>query len=206
MAYITYTDIKNRLPNETLDFTLVNSYITEAEDWINSITGTQFAPTISSASTKIYNTFPMSGSVVIDQAYQVLTVESLLSRTVTGDTWVVIPATNYRVKPENSTPKTSIDFVDGFGIGYPIYFEGTEASIRVTARWGYSATVPVEIKRIATQYVMEALRMDGVINSRIKSEKLGDASVTYDSTSSEKVLTSLASQLTKFKDWGDIRI
>jgi hypothetical protein len=206
MAYTTYTKIQARVPNTKLDVSLVSEYIAEAEDWINAMTGTQFAPTISSASPKIYDTFPMSDSIVIDQTYQVITVESLLSRTEAGDTWAVVPATNYRVKPENNSPKTSIEFVGGFGAGYPIYFEGTQASVRVTARWGYSATVPSEITSIATRYVLEALRLDGIIDGRVKSEKLGDASVSYETRSSNSVLDELAKQLSQYKDWGDIRI
>jgi len=204
--YTTYDKIQARVPNTTLDFGLVAEYIAEAENWINQVTGTQFAPTISSASPKIYDTFPTSGSVVIDQAYEVVTVESLLTRSEAGNTWLVIDTTNYRLNPENSTPKTSIEFVDGLGVGYPIYFEGSAASIRVTARWGYSATVPTEITNIATRYVLEALRLDGIIDGRIKSEKLGDASVSYESRGSDSVLSQLAQQLSKYKDWGDIRI
>lgn len=205
MAYTTYNDIQLRLPNIALDEDIVNSYIEEATNWINSFTGTNFEPQTTSTS-KIYSTKTLSSYVIIDYAYQVDTVEILAGRGISGDTWTVIDSLTYRITPENTNPKTAIEFNDQLGIGSPIYFTGGIANIRVTARWGFAPTVPQEIKRIALQYVIEMMRVDGVVEGRVKSERLGDASVSYDTSSGENILSKLALQLSKYRDYGDIRI
>lgn len=204
--YTAYQDIRNRFPDIVLDVNLVNTYIAEAQDWINSYTGTSFAPTISSATPKIYSTKPLSTRIVIDYTYEVETVEFLIARTQQGDNWQVIDPTSYRVTPENTTPKMAIEFIDSLGLNYPIYFEGNDANVRITAKWGYSGTVPPEIKRIATQYVIAIMRQDGVVDNLVSSEKVGDASVSYALGQSFYDIGNLAMQLNKYKDHGDITI
>lgn len=204
--YTTYQDIQARFPNISLDEQLVETYITEAQDWIESYTGTSFAPTISSATPRIYSTKPLSRRIVIDYAYEVETVEFLISRTQQGDSWQAVDSTSYRVTPENTTPKMAIEFIDSLGLNYPIYFEGSDANVRVTAKWGYSGTVPPEIKRIATQYVISIMRQDGVVDNLVSSEKVGDASISYALGQSSYDIGNLAMQLNKYKDHGDITI
>jgi hypothetical protein len=204
--YTTYQDIQSRFPTITLDEDLVNGYILEAQEWINEQTGTSFAPTVSSATPRIYSTKVLTNTIVIDYAYEVQSVEFLVGRTISGDTWAIVDPTTYRVTPENTSPKSAIEFIDSLGLNYPIYFEGNDANVRVMAKWGYLATVPPEIKRIATQYVISIMRQDGSIDNLISSEKVGDASITYSLGKSSYDIGSLASQLSKYKDYGDIRL
>lgn len=204
--YTTYPKIQARFPNASLDASLVNSYIEEATAWINEVTATTFAPTISSATPRIYSTMVLTDTIVIDYAYQVDTVEFLTGRTAQQDTWAVVDPTTYRVTPENTTPKSGIQFIDSLGLNYPIYFEGNTANVRITAIWGYSSTVPKDIERIATQYVINMLREDGIIRGVVSTEKIGDASITYDSRQQENSTDKLLYQLAKYRDVGDIRV
>lgn len=202
MAYTTIQEIKKRLQNISVSNEIIEDYILEAKEWIDGITKTSFEETASSS--KIYTPRMRDRIIVIDYATEITKVEVLVNRTDSGDTWQEIQPVAYRVTPENTTPKSHIEFTGS--IGYPIYFEGLNASIRVTAKWGYSVTTPPQIKRIANTYVVEQLRQAGYADVRVKSEKLGDASFTYDSASSDMIMDKLEKQLSQYKDWGDIRI
>jgi len=202
MAYTTIQEIKKRLSNITVSNDVIQDYVSEAKEWIDTTTKTTFEE--SALSTKIYTPRMRDRIIVIDYATEVTKVEILTNRSQEGDTWQELLPVTYRLTPENTTPKSHIEFTAS--IGYPIYFEGLNASVRVTAKWGYSVSAPVQIQRIATTYVVEQLRQDGYADVRVKSEKLGDASFTYDSASSDKIISKLEKQLLQYKDWGDIRV
>lgn len=202
MAYTTIEKIKKKLPNLDIPTATLNQYIEEAKSWIDSVTDTTFEHT--GFETKIFTPHVTAQSVTINYATEFSKLEVLTNRTEDGDTWLEVESTSYRVMPENSSPKMKITFLTN--LAYPIYFEGVTSSLRVTARWGYSATPPLEIQRIATQYVVEQLKLDSYVEMRPMTEKLGDASVSYNFPSSIRVIESLEKQLMKYKDWGDVRV
>lgn len=202
MAYTTIERIKKKLPDLDISTTTLNQYIEEAKDWIDNITNTTFEHT--NLQTKIFTPNVTAQSVTINYATEFSKLEVLTNRTEDGDTWLEVESTSYRVMPENSAPKMKITFLTN--LAYPIYFEGITSSLRVTARWGYSATAPIGVQRIATQYVIEQLKLDSQIEMRPMTEKLGDASVSFNFPSSIRMIESLEKQLMKYKDWGDVRV
>jgi len=202
MAYTDLTAIKRRLPNLDIQASTLNEYIDEAKVWIDGVTNTTFEE--SGFETRIYTPKITSRLVVIEHATQIQKLEVLINRTENGDEWFEIDSISYRAMPENSIPKLYVEFLST--LNYPVYFEGITSSLRVTAKWGYSATPPLDIKRIATQYVVEQLRQDGHADLKIKSERLNDATITFDIITSEQQIQKLEKQLLKYKYWGDIRV
>jgi hypothetical protein len=202
MAYTTIEKIRKKLPNLDIPVSTINQYIEDAKDWIDNVTDTTFEHT--ELQTKIFTPKITSQSVSINYATEFSKLEVLVNRTEEGDTWLEVENTSYRVMPENSNPKMKITFLTN--LAYPIYFEGVTSSLRVTARWGYSATAPVAIQRIATQYVVEQLKLDSYVEMRPMTEKLGDASVSYNFPSSVKTIERLEKELMRYKDWGDVMI
>lgn len=202
--YTTLADIKRRVSSISISDSDITDYIAEAEAWIDSVTGTTFS--VSTDTTKIFSTKSWMKYVVIDQAVEVTKVENLVSRSDSGDAWEEINSSDYRLEPENSTPKTLIRFFRGWYKPAYIWIEGGVANIRVTAKFGYSETPPAEIQRITASYVIENMKMDGVIDPTVSSEKMGDASVSYAIQKPNEKIKALTKQLMKYKDFGDIRV
>lgn len=180
MAYTDQTKIETKLgqglPSGITPADL-DVYIAEVTQYIDTYTETTFEA--SGSSTKIYSTTPGITYIDIDPATSITAVEYLSNRSTSGDTWTAYETTQYRVLPENRTPKTSIYLYTVF----PQYIEGGVANIRVTGIWGYSTTVPTDIQMVATNMVIDLLQDRGDIDKNIKVEKLGDISYTYESTS-----------------------
>ena len=201
--YTTPEDINRRI-NSNISSGVLNDYIDDAKAWIDVVTNTEFGNT--TASTRIFETRKNSSLIIIDQAYEVTKVDLLIARTEEADTWQELTTTSYRLEPENNTPKTIVRFINPLGTSFPIYFYGGVANVRVTAKWGYSEEVPRDVARIASSYVIEQLRVDGLVDERVKSERLGDASVSYGTVNTDEVMMKLENQLIRYKDLGDFRI
>lgn len=207
MAYTTYTKVQARLGDKTPDSVLVEEYIAEAKEWIDSLTNTTFEAGV--ASTRIFRAMSNMDSIIIDFATEITAVEYCVGIIAGEYQWQPFDINTYEIKPDNSTPKSRIH-TKGL-IRYP-YYEGPYGLIRVTARWGYSNTAPLNIQRIALKYILETMKEDSIIPSRIKSEKLGDVSFTYETgaNSQGKIpanpIEKLQNELMRYKDYGDTRI
>ena len=206
MAYTDKTKIEEKL-GQTLPSTIstadLDVYIEEIQAYIDAYTNTTFEA--SGETSRLYSTRPSSNLVVIDQAVSVSKVEYLVSRTEEGDTWTEYKTTAYRLKPENATPKTLIDFSSN-SLRIPMWLEGGNANIRVTGVFGYSSTVPATIQMVATDLVVEMLRDRGDIDSIVSTEKLGDASFSYTNQSFAQKRERANKLLDRYRDVGDLRI
>lgn len=56
---------------------------------------------------------------------------------------------------------------------------------RITAKWGYSTAVPADIIFVATVFVAGILNQHRGAGDKIKTEKIGEYSVTYDENSAD---------------------
>jgi len=202
--YTTVADVKRRVPSISLSDSDIQEYIADAQAWIDSVAGTTFE--VSQETSRVYSTKTYMKYVVIDQAVSVSKVEYLQSRSDQGDTWHELETTEYRLEPANSTPKTLVRFFGGWYRPIRIWIEGGVANVRVTGKFGYSETAPADIKRVATSYVIETMKLDGVIDARISSEKMGDASVSYSTQKPGDIFRDLQKQIMKYRDFGDIRV
>lgn len=84
-------------------------------------------------------------------------------------------ANDFVTVPYNTTEKNQIIFSSS---GYGRLPRGSRR-VKITASWGYGATVPKDIEYVATQLIGALYNSNEVSGSNIKSESLGDYSVTY---------------------------
>lgn len=87
----------------------------------------------------------------------------------------VVSGTDYLTYPVNSLPITRIKLTDNSGL---VFTEG-EQNIEVKAKWGHSVACPADISFAATVLVAGVINVSGSMEGEIKTEKLGDYSVTY---------------------------
>lgn len=179
---------------------ILDIYIDEVQDYINSYTENNFEATASSS--KIYSSKVNTNWIPIDDLLVLGKVEYLQNRTEEGDTWQEFVTTDYRMFPENSFPKTMIRF----NTFYPLYMEGGNANIRVTGVFGYSSTVPATIAMVATELAIALLRDRGDIDSDLRSEKVGDLSYTYNIESYTEKRDKMNRWLDRYKKIPDIMI
>lgn len=60
-------------------------------------------------------------------------------------------------------------------------FYAGKQNVRVTAKWGYSAAVPKDIKMAATVFTFGIMNQNRQGGNEIKSERIGNYTVTYNS-------------------------
>ena len=66
--------------------------------------------------------------------------------TLTNGDGTVIPSTDYKLRPLNESPKYEIALLPSKGRTWA-YVDDAEGAISVAGTWGYSATVPTDVKR-----------------------------------------------------------
>ncbi len=176
-GYTSKTDIENYLLQE-IDVSFdaqIESWITGVEKIIDGLTGRNFiADAVASA-----RVFDGDGeeSLLIDDCVAITKVE--VGNDDYGESFTEIPSTGasrYFLDPANYA-----------SLGVPIYKvtlrdrlwpEGKQNN-RITAKWGYSAAVPEDIKFAATIFVAGILNQQRQGGDQIKSETIGNYSVSY---------------------------
>ena len=116
--------------------------------------------------------------LVIDDAIEITLVEIGLD--TYGGSFMTIPATGptrYFTKPNNhvaeGVPVTKIT------LNSELFTPGIQNQ-RITGKWGYSAAVPADIKRVATVFAFGVLNAENNLGGgTIKSERIGNYNVTY---------------------------
>lgn len=181
MAAKGYTT-KSKIENYTL-VDIDAAFNTQVDEWIEAVeqeidlrTGRNFIAD-SAATARLYNG---SGTdvLIIDDAVEVTTVEvgldsyggSFLALSATGaDRYFLEPA-NYTV---DNVPVTRIRLSARQWAG------GTQ-NARITAKWGYSASVPQQISFIATVLVAGIINEQRGGGDKITMESIGNYKVSYD--------------------------
>lgn len=86
---------------------------------------------------------------------------------------VEVPNTDYRLYPNNQENKATIMLRSG-------YFPCGYQNVVVTARWGYSDTLPADIELAATILVAGITNYSNNAKGKVRSESLGRYSVSYE--------------------------
>lgn len=157
--------------------TQIDEYIEAAERIIDADTGRNFKAD-SVASARVFDGDD-SDILIIDDAVEIATVE--VGQDSYGSSFQSISASGadrYFTEPENAAL-----------IGKPITrialnarrFPAGRQNNRVTAKWGYSVAVPKDIKFVATVFVAGILNASRQGGDAIKSERIGNYTVTYNS-------------------------
>lgn len=156
--------------------TQLDTWISAMEREIDKITGRNFIAD-GTATARLFGGTD-ERILLIDDATEITKVE--IGQDMYGSTFVEIGNTGsdrYFTEPGNHTvngvPITKLT------LSARIFGGGTQ-NHRITAKWGYSATVPDDIKMACTVFVA------GIINSQsatsgstVKSERIGNYQVTY---------------------------
>lgn len=181
-----YTD-KTAVQNYLLQ-TIADTFDNQLDEWIAGVeiiidqyTGRNFIAD-ETATARLYDG-DGEQDLLIDEAVDVTKVE--VGGDSYGSTFAEVGATGadrYFEYPENHT-----------AIGRPItklslsaraFTEGRQNN-RITAKWGYSVEVPADIKLAATVFVAGILNQHRQGGDQIKTEKIGNYQVTYNTDQGE---------------------
>jgi hypothetical protein len=138
----------------------VNEWIGEIEKYIDNKTGRNFvADTVATA--KLYDG-DNSQTLLIDDAVSITGIE------IDGE---ALTTDEYYLYPANNTPKRKIVLTGR-------RFTRGKQNIEVTAKWGYSVTVPDDITHAATILVAGIIKIADTTKN-VRTESIGNYSVTY---------------------------
>lgn len=166
--------------NETYDDQL-DSFIAGVETTIDQITGRNFIAD-SSATARLYDGDDTQ-ELLIDDCVEVTRVD--VGADSYGGTFVEVAssgADRFFSYPANH-------LVSGVPIRKIVCnsrnFPSGMQNNRVTAKWGYSVEVPADIKFVATVFVAGILNQSRQGGDEVKSERIGNYTVTYNTDSKE---------------------
>lgn len=183
-----YTD-KTKIENYALT-TIDSSFDTQVDEWIESITRyiEQYTGRVfiadSTAKARLYDGNDRQ-ILNIDDCVEVTKVE--VGNNIWGDSFTEQVNTGstpeYYTLPANDS---SLEIpIRQIGLRNRLWIAG-HANHRITAKWGYSATVPEDIELATT------ILVSGIVNANrtggsggIKSEKIGEYSVSYKDNAEE---------------------
>lgn len=153
----------------------VNEWIEGVENTIDLITGRNFVAD-TAATARLYDG-DGSDTLAIDDAIEVSTVE--IGADNYGGTFRAMVATGanrFFTLPNNHTAvKEPITHIE---LNSDTFIHGRQNQ-KVTAKWGYSAAAPADIKRAATVFVAGIINQNSPSGDQVKSKRIGDYQVTY---------------------------
>jgi len=156
MSYTTVSAVKLHLGITTNDSdALINALIAEAETTIDDYCRTTFAVTVDT--TRLFDptcdTEGYSRTLYLDRHLAEIT------SVVNGD-GVTVAAAEYVTRPANEAPYYAIVLKSNSTLFWT-YTDTPENAIAVTAKWGYSTTVPVAVTTAANRLVEMAVNAQG---------------------------------------------
>lgn len=174
-GYTTRQQIENYLLM-TIDssfYSQIEDWIEQVEKYIDQMTGRNFVAD-STATAKLYD--GNSANVMpIDDAIQITKVEQGDGGISTASSeWTEIESDEYVSYPANDLPKTEIRL---FGALFSRGFQ----NVRVTAKWGYSASVPDDIKLASTVLVAGIINYSFNADGKVQQRTVGRYTVSYKS-------------------------
>jgi hypothetical protein len=176
MAYTTKAQVQNYLLitiNSSFD-TQITEWITAIKKWIDTYCDRTFEQ--ESATYKLYDG-DGENELLIDDLLTLSKIE-ILDEDGSVD-YTIDDTTEYYLYPANDTPKTSIK-LNKYNAPVSVFLKG-EQNIKVTGTFGYAATVPEDIRLVATKLVAQIVQDSGTdVTADISAERLGEYSVNFD--------------------------
>lgn len=152
----------------------VVDWINWVSAYINRYTGTSF---VSSNQIKYYDVQKSTSQLFIDDFTSLTSVELLDTDGDVEDT--LVENDDFWTYPLNKTPKNEIR-LNPFG-QYGAYPYIGSRKVKVTGAFGVGTVVPPDIEMVATQMVGDIIKQVCGAAKGVKSEKVGEHSVTYES-------------------------
>lgn len=171
MAYTTEEKIENFLQIDIDDSlsSQVSTWINWVKEWIDNYTGTTFE---ASSETRYYDS-DGTDRLFIDYCTSVSNIYFLDSE---GNVDETLSSSDYWLYPLNKTPKYEIRLNPSGD--YPCFPVGSKR-VKVVGTFGYSDNVPADIEWVATGMVGEIIKNMTDVAKGIKSENLGEYSITF---------------------------
>ena len=155
----------------------IDEWIEGAENTIDLLTGRNFIA--DQAATVRYFSGDNEKELIIDDCVEITLVE--LGQDDYGGTFQTVDPTGssrYFAEPVNAIAK-KMPFTKL--VLRATRWTAGKQNHKVTAKWGYSAAVPADIKRAATIIVAGIINQNSPGGEEIKSERIGNYQVTYNS-------------------------
>lgn len=175
MSYTNKANIQNLLLitiSDSFD-SQISEWISAAEAWINTYCGREFEQESST-----YKLYDGSGTkeLLIDDLLTFTKVETL---DLDGDVDETVDSSSmYWLYPANKSPKYKIR-LNPANSPVSVFPKGHQ-NIKVTGTFGYSSSVPSDVKLATTKLVGAMIRESQTdVTAQIESEKLGEYSVTF---------------------------
>lgn len=167
----------------------LNDWIAAVKIWIDKYVGKSFEGV---SETRYFNGNGLD-TLLIDDFIGTPVIELLDSE---GNVDSTLDSGDYLVYPLNTTVKNTI----ALSVGAPYSrFSSWQKRVKVTAVFGYSAAVPKDVELAATMLVSRIFN-GGSTDGTVKSESLGDYSITYGEIDSMAELMGVTSILDHYRD------
>lgn len=192
MSYTTEAKIESYL-GTSVDATLAAMIISWVTAWINKYTGKVFEAV---SETRYYDGNGRE-SILVDSFVGSPAVTVL---NTDGTTDVVLTegqADDFIVAPYNSTEKFQL-ILSSSG-RYCAWPKGAHR-IKVVASFGVSNTVPADIEMVATKLASSLITNASAAGGAVKSQSLGDYSVTYGDLDATAKATGVTETLDQYRD------
>jgi len=174
MAYTTKQQIENYLQidiSSDLD-TQVASWIDMVEKYIDTYTDRSFDATVS------IKKYEGGGQeLFVDDLLSVTSIWMVENDATSDASSVELSTTDYYLRQGDNANRTPYNKIEISENGQYNYFRDGQLNILVEGSWGYSSTVPADIKMVATKLVSSIIRAGKSDNVKTFTE--GDYSVTY---------------------------
>ncbi len=151
---------------------LITDWIAAVTKWINRYVGFSFE--VADREDRFYD-----GSATrkqeVDRFFGSMTVEIL---NPDGSTFVTLTegqANDYLAYPLNEVQKNHLVLVNSSTIGN---FPGRRSSVKVSAKFGQSATVPEDVGLVATKLVAQAFN-ESLKGGKVSGQEIGDLKINY---------------------------
>jgi len=177
MAYTTKSKIENYLAID-IDSSFadqISDWISAVESYINNYTGRKDGFENSAASVRY---FDGNGETEIDiDEFTSLSSVEILEANGDDVEWALTEGleNDYITYPYNKTPQYRLILTPNASVG--AWYKGKKR-IKVKGVWGHSTSVPADIELVTTMLVASIIEK-GLKGGKVKTESLGDYSVTY---------------------------
>lgn len=175
MAYTTETDIENYLLTD-IDSSFssqITSWIASVKQWIDNYTNRTFEV---AASTKKFDGNGKN-SLYLDDLLSVDTIWFTANDSTSDAQTETLATTDFYLYQNDDPNKTPYNKILINPNGDYRTFEYGKQNIWIKGSWGYSATVPDDIKMVATKLVASLIKAGK--DEGVQSFSQGDYSVTY---------------------------
>lgn len=176
----------------------VDSWIEDIESFIDEVTGRNFIADANASARLFSGTGEQE--LLIDDCVEIETLET--GNDQYGDNFTVVDnnqGIKYLTLPENALDNRMP--IKSLVLRHSVWNSGIK-NHRITAKWGWSVNCPGDIVMVATTLVAHIYKFGrGGISDGVKSERIGNYSVSYQSDKDVQEFNNAMAVLNKYKKY-----